>query len=176
MSQPVLVIATPRSGTNNCANYYRSKGLKVTHESVAPDADMAVDYHQLQNLSEFPVAIYLTREPVTNVKSLSGLLERRGQYRRTLELFPELPIGLSPLELAYHYWLRVHQSCTHLPALRAESLPIVGEQVINADHREGPEGLSGHQLQVLRRAAERLGYGWQWSVEHNNAVGSSSSP
>lgn len=158
--KPVLVVATPRSGTNNMAKYYRSLGLHVTHEREGQEyekVDMVVDYHQLTHLADWPVAIYLTRNPIANVKSLGGLLKRKGQYKRTLDLFPALPKDTDPLTLACHYWLYCYDTCRHLPTQRAEDLPIVDDRV-NNDHDEGSQGIPGEFLGRLFAAGNDLGY------------------
>ena len=158
--RPILIIGTPRSGTNNAAKYYRSQGLRTTHEKLGQSyetVDVVVDYHQLLHLANYPVAIYLTREPIANVKSLGGLLTRKGQYRRTLELFPDLPTDIDPLELACHYWLRTFELCHHLPHLKAENLPHMDERA-NSDHQEGSAGIPEDLLERLRQAGVELGY------------------
>ena len=157
----VLVIGTPRSGTNNCARWLRSQGLRVTHERLGAEheiIDVAVDYHQLTRLAEWPLAIYLTREPIANVKSLNGLLRRKGQYRRTLDLFPELPHDEDPLRLACRYWLRCYDLCRHLPRWRAEDIPRLDGAVTNSDHDEGSAGIPEDLLGNLLQAGRELGY------------------
>lgn len=162
--KPVLYIGTPRSGTNNLKLYLRSLGLKVAHENVGQDyeiLDAVVDYHQLLQLKEWPIKIYLTREPLANVNSLAGLLKRKGQYKRTLALepFAALPKDVDPAELAARYWLYVYGRCRRLPRLRAEDVPVMDEKRDNTDHQEGSAHIaSGPWLGALLRAGRDLGY------------------
>lgn len=154
-----LITGTPRSGTNNVRAYYRAQGLRVTHERLPGDGqhvDVVIDYHQLNHLDRWPLAIFLTRHPVSVVKSLSGLLARPGQYRRTLTLHPELPEE-RPIVLAAEYWLLAYERCRHLPVLRTETLPRLDPKP-NADHEEGVAGIPSRQLHRLFEAATRLGY------------------